>query len=53
MSGLPLKEPRELHFRVEIVSEAFEDLSKVKRQRAVYQVREEKEEVYKESLLNM
>lgn len=36
--GLPLSGPRELHFRLEIVSPEFEGMSRVKRQRLVYQV---------------
>lgn len=36
--GLPLSGPHELHFRLEIVSPEFEGMSRVKRQRLVYQV---------------
>jgi stress-induced morphogen len=37
--GLPVAGPRELHFRLEIVSPEFEGVNKVKRQRMVYKVR--------------
>mmetsp|Transcript_39567 Transcript_39567/g.85466 ORF Transcript_39567/g.85466 Transcript_39567/m.85466 type:complete len:152 (-) Transcript_39567:336-791(-) len=40
-NGGAAPEPLELHFRVEVVSESFQNLSAVKRQRLVYQLLEE------------